>query len=498
MNEVLHLTYESSISNIHELNSSFDSGVLRICYTGANRNKTYFSKNTLEKSIPTLFNCPVVCNYKREDGSIGGHDMEVITDYDGELRLINLTQPVGVIPESANVYFEVVEEEDGTKNEYLCSEVILWKRQEAYKLIKENGITAESMEINVKDGARVDNVYVVNDFEFTAFALLGDCEPCFESASLQTYSSLGQEFKDQFAAMMDEFKDTFNLAATSEEVDNTDFNHSKKGGCTELEYRNLETSLEEEVVIDDINSNDPGEGVNEPTEEQFALDSNLNQGIHTAFGAVTVSTEWGEMPRYCICDYDTDEHKIYAWDSVDWLLYGFDYTMDGDNVVVDFDSKKRMKYVIAEFDEGEAQDSPFAFAYEDVKKNLEEKIAEVTASESKCQEFSNKVDELTTEVEALRQFKNDVEAESEMAQKNELFTAFVDLNDNDEFKALVEKANEYDIETLEEKCYAIRGKNVKMNFSVKDTKPTKLPIIPDKEDTHADPYGGVVEKYRRK
>ena len=49
--------------------------------------------------------------------------------------------------------------------------------------------------------------------------------------------------------------------------------------------------------------------------------------------------------------------EVYCWDRNDWLLYGFGYKLNGDSVVIDFESKKRKKYTIVDFDEGE-QPSP--------------------------------------------------------------------------------------------------------------------------------------------
>ena len=152
MDKVLNMTFASSLTNLCEVNSSFDTGVLRICYTGENRNKSFFSKETIVKSIPTIYNCPIVCNYDRETDTLGGHDIELVCDGNGALKLINATTPVGVIPESAKVWFDDYEEDDGTIHEYLYAEVLLWKRQEAYQKIKKDGITAHSMEIKVKDG----------------------------------------------------------------------------------------------------------------------------------------------------------------------------------------------------------------------------------------------------------------------------------------------------------------------------------------------------------
>lgn len=503
--DVLRLEYDSAISDLEPVNSSFDKGVLRICYTGANRNKTYFSKSVLERSIPTLYNCPIVAHYYREDGSIGGHDVEVITDYDNKLRLVNLTQPVGVIPESAKVYFENVEEENGMIHEYLCAEVLLWKRQEAYKAIKENGVTAESMEITVKDGERIDDVYVVNDFEFTAFALLGDCEPCFEGASLQmSFADFSQEFKSEFSEMMREFKE-FNLATASdsEEVDDK---NSEKGGCENLEDKNLETFENTEEVVDkaieEYKDEETAEAVDEVEEqanEEFALNSNLRESIYAAFAGKVVSTEWGEMEQYCIVDYDIEASMVYAWDTVDWLLYGFSYTMDGDVAVVDFDSKKRMKYVIVEFDEGDTQDSPFAFAYDQMAEFVKKSNEHTSEMESKYNDASEKIEAMSTELNDLRLFKSSVEAASDQAKRDELFAQFADLNDVEEFMALVADSSDYEFDALEEKCYAIRGRNMKLNFSNKDTRTPRLPInVGEKDPEEELPYNGVVEKYRHK
>lgn len=140
-----------------------------------------------ERCANTAYNKPVVAHYIREEDEIGGHDAEIIK-CNNRMRLVNITHPVGVVPESARVFWDWVTEDDGSEREYLCAEVLLWKRQEAYSKIRENGITAESMEINIKSGHHDGGVYVIDDFEFLAFCLLGNCEPCFESASLTLFS----------------------------------------------------------------------------------------------------------------------------------------------------------------------------------------------------------------------------------------------------------------------------------------------------------------------
>ena len=66
MGKVVSMTYASSLTNLCEVNSSFDTGILRICYTGENRNGSSISKRAIERSLPTIYNCPIVCHYDRE------------------------------------------------------------------------------------------------------------------------------------------------------------------------------------------------------------------------------------------------------------------------------------------------------------------------------------------------------------------------------------------------------------------------------------------------
>ena len=130
----MRIEFSSAINGWAERNSSFDSGILRVAYAGKNRNNSFISKETFERCLPSIYNCPIVCRYDRETDEIGSHDMELVESDDGGMRIVNITQPVGVVPESANYWWETIEDDSGP-HEYLCVEVLIWKRQEAYKKI---------------------------------------------------------------------------------------------------------------------------------------------------------------------------------------------------------------------------------------------------------------------------------------------------------------------------------------------------------------------------
>ena len=510
-NEVLSLTYASSLTNLCEVNSSFDSGVLRIAYIGQNRNGSSISKQTFEKCIKTIFNCPIVCNYDRDTDTLGGHDMELIHDDDGSLRLVHITQPVGVVPQDSNIYWEIIKEDDGSEHEYLCAEVLLWKRQEAYRKIKDDGITAQSMEITVKDGETINGVYHVYDFEFTAFALIG-VEPCFESASLVFAK---QDFKRQLSEMMLELKESITMVNTSKEDDNK---HTKKysmeGGEKVLDKNELIAKYGINVdaldfSIDDFTLEELEEkfksmkdvgtpGISNP--DKFALTSNVVEEIHRVLGAETVQSEWGEYSRYCFVDCDFEAMEVYCWDTNDWLLYGFPYKTNGDSIEIDFECKKRKKYVIADFDEGE-QDSPFAPVFEQMEQKLHDNAEHVVEIEEKYQAASDTITNMENELNELRQFKTDteqaiIEGEHETAM-GEVFAQFTDLTGVEAFENFKSECEadvmKYEIDVIEEKCFAIRGRQgATMKFSATNKAP-KLKVA--KENKIDEPYGGLFEKY---
>ena len=504
-NEVLNLTYASSLTDLCEVNSSFDSGILRIAYAGQNRNNTAISKSAFEKCLDTIYNCPVVCNYDRETETLGGHDMELVHDNTGNYRLVNITQPIGVIPESSKIFWETVEEDDGTKREYLCAEALIWKRQEAYKKIKEDGITAQSMELTVKNGKTIDGIYHIENFEFTAFALIG-CEPCFESASL---SFSKKDFKQQLSEMMLELKESFSKVTTSVEDDNkSNKQHSMEGGekvldkneliakygidvealdfsIDELSYEELEEKFK---AMQEAKPENVSDTVKPEVQDNFALTSNVVEEIHRVLSSVKMEREWGECTRYCFVDCDLETMEVYCWDASDWLLYGFSYKHNGDNIEIDFESKKRKKFVIADFDEGE-QSSAIAHIFELMESKLQEG-AEIAA---KYQTASDTIATMEKELGELRQYKSDAEDAIARGERDEVFAQFEDLVGVEAFEDLKKNCMNYELEAIEEKCYAIRGRQgTTVKFSMEPKVP-KLPI--EKEHKENLPYGGLHEKY---
>lgn len=530
----------ASFFNIREVNSSFAVGSLKAMYVGANKNKSDLEKDIVEAALPTLYNVPIVCNYKFEENVIGGHDVTVARNNDGELRVRVLTEPCGVVPDHAQFHFEFDTDEDGVEHEYLIIDgVILWKRQDVYRHIVNDleGHVKHSMEITIKDGEydRDSGLFVVRSFEFTALCLLEEYNPCFKGSELEVYSA--RSFKEQMEQMMTELKDTFSMVTSSAEDDDThSLNHSKEGGMTlpeklalmeqygftadsidfsveELSFDELKEKLEamkaeadfdadedaaEEPAAADAEADskdaEDGKGDGDPKDElipipdlpggseehddgdddetkrrqqDYALSGQIAEALADAISVETVTMPWGEDSRYWYWDHDQELNEVYCTDCTDWLLYGFSYSMNGDAVMVDFDSKKRMKLVVAPYEDG------FADRYSAMLSTFAEKY--------------------TGEIALLSEFKQGVETAALNEQREEVLSRFMDLTGIEAFDEIREHVGEYAVDALEEKCYAIRGKYGTTAKFALDQKQPKLPI--NKTEQGKEPYGGLFVKY---
>lgn len=501
MTKTLSLTFSSSLSDLTSKNSSFDQGILRVAYTNANRNGSYISKDTYERCISSIYNCPIVCNYDRETDSIGAHDIDLVQDDDGSIRMVNATTPLGVVPESAHYYWQNVTEDDGSEHEYLCVEVLLWKRQEAYKKVKEDGIVAESMEITVKNGWMENGIYVIDSFEFTAFCLLGDAEPCFESASLEVFSR--EAFREQYHQMMTELKNENSLRQLPD--NGAEINYSNTKGVNDPLNEKLEmiskfglTAEQLNFSIDELSLDELEAKLNECKENYSLLASQLREQLWQALNAVRVETTWGEMNRYCYCDHSTEPTEVYCWDvEDDWNLYGFPYSLNGDTVVIDFEQKTRKKYAIVDFVEGEAPQQVgemFNKLTEAFSQKVSQLESELSSAKADAEQKSAEFERVNTEAEELRKFKQERLDADRAAELDAVFSIFEDLSGTEAFEELRNNCSEMTVEEVEGKCYELRGRNANTGaakFSL--DKAPKLKVT--KRNTENEPYGGVFEKY---
>lgn len=240
-----------------------------------------------------------------------------------------------------------------------------------------------------------------------------------------------------------------------------------------------------------------GEEQAEQPQETFELAGNFSRTLAEALESEKVDTGFGEMPKYWYVDYDPDLAEVYCHDMTDgWKLYGFSYTMNGDNVVIDFESKKRMKFAIVAFDEGE-QEMPFASAFNMTVETYAAKNADWTQRYQAASEKIANLENDLQELDELRSFKVTTEKAQQKDAADKLFSSFEDLAGIEAYEALKNEYDKFSLEQLEEKCYAIRGRNgTHATFSLEQKAP-KLPVNETKLDEN-EPYGGAVLRYSSK
>ena len=540
MSKIMNLYFDAVdavITDVKEVNSSFATASLKVMYTGSNRNTSNIERKVVEDALPTLYNVPIVANWDPMARTIGGHDMTVFKDADGNLRIRNETVPLGVITDHTNFSFVKEKDENGVEHEYLKADgVVLWKRQDVYEYIVNdlNGRIAHSMEIDVTSGGKNEETgyYDVTSFEFTALCLLGEGHtPCFEGSELQVYSN--QSIKSEIATMMSELKECYSLIAPADNaVDNTtkttmeggERMHDEKLKLME-EYGLSEDSLDFEIdslTVDELRAKfeemkatteadastedsaaEPETEAEPATDgkpaENYDLNSNVRDALREALCAEVIHRDWGDMARYFMVDYDAEKSEVYVDSCEDWGLYGFKFNMDGDKAVIDWESKTRKKYQIVDFDEGGMATMTTAGAvFSAMAPVIESATNEKNDASEKFNEMSTKYAEFEAELNSLREFKAQAESAERTEKANAVFAQFSDLSGNETFEALrsavEEDSAKYDAETLEEKCFAIRGRiGTAANFSLEKSAP-KIKVEKDNDDAPM-PYGGIVEKY---
>lgn len=258
------------------LNSQLSLCKCYVMSVGANRNKSYFSKETIEKSKYSINYIPVVAYvYIGDDGEyhIGGHDFEYEETENGDLVLKSKCYPVGTTIQDT-AHFEMIIE-NGKPVEYLVVDIVLWtgRYPELLKAIySKDEWFNQSMEINptdyictpdYKSGINVkiseteplDNLLGYTNvltFEFTALCLLGksddedyDVPPCFPNSKVVPYFSLNCD--DKFKELMIEFKS---------QLDKFNLDEKKDGEKMPVEDKNID-----ETVVDNATTE-----IEQPTE----------------------------------------------------------------------------------------------------------------------------------------------------------------------------------------------------------------------------------------
>jgi len=518
---------QASLVTTYEVDESFDNEKyikmrLRVCHDGVNPNNSKFTISDIDKARNSLKNIPILAHVINEGDELdfGGHDMALEEDKmnEGEYRIVYKEIPIGIVPESNNYTIEKYNDKN-----YVYVDCWIFRGYSNYAedIIERDKDIKLSMEILV-DAYYYDDrdkTYQITDFRYKGITLLGKKHGTGMEHAMGTIKSFSTEDIDFMSREVEELIAKLNKGHDSEnkvDIYEAQKNVIKEGVDLDEKMKLLEDynlSVERlDFSIDDLDLEElkvkleefksKAENKDKSAEEDFALTGQLIEELVNNLASIeTIESEWGQISRYIFVECDIDKQEVYFWDRNDWKLYGASFMRSGDAVKIDMETKQRMKFAIVPF-EGEI-DSDFSLrsVFDDILEKatslLEEKF---NALQSEFETYKSQHITPESEVEELRQFKQNKLSEEYEAAVEAIFSIYEEeLANNEEFIALKSNYSEMSTEDIEKECDAILGRQVRkqsQTFSKKTNKNIVAPKLPvHTPDRDVQVYGGIFSVY---
>lgn len=470
----------------------------RVCHDGESPNKTYFTKETMEKANKaSLEYIPILAHvYMDENGKpvLGSHDAHIEEDRlnEGETRVIYDEQPIGVVPSLADNNC-IIEEYNGLN--YTFVDAYIWRDYSNYaeQLIEDAENTKMSMEIDFQDDAlsydAANERYNIAAYRYRGITLLNESLGTGMKDALVTTTnfSINDDIKSKMIVLMEE------LQKCLREYDQE---NSEKGGNMNMDNNDeiVETTVEETVVetmeeVTEVSEETPVEET--PVEETFVEETITTE--ETPVEAAPIVEEFSENePEPLVCTFRISH------DDTRYALQNLLNSLCGENQFLYIESVYDGYFYYADYFTGDA----FKQAYK-VRKDV---VSLSGDPERVYREFVTQAEK--DELESMRknyvelvQFKADTEAAQLQAQKDAIFAKeeFANIVETKSFKNLVENSKNYTVEECEQKARDILEdfNSFAMNFSAQDEtkKPKTLGLNfnakPSKKKTA---YGGLFDK----
>ena len=517
-----------------------------VMHTGANLNKTSFTKDAINKAVPTIRNTPilgyVVDELDEEDKDFKGHEHELrITDKD--VKYVYAGQAYGVIPESCNPRWIVKDDGTGIEREYLRVDGLIWtKFSDPVDIFTRDGTKNHSVELtDMACGPADKNGNVpVGSFKFDGCCILSTTDPSIKPAMTGSCVTANFSVEDITAQIRDRLYE-YQAIQQNYTAQNDNPSDEEKGDTTPMNENEKNPAMTENAVAEGAVENPeietpaventatkteseaapaenaaPEEGVENATTEvpaentapaeegepaassEFTLTTEqlLNE-ISGALGAYKIQSSWDPenmVPRYWMNDVQGDE--VIVIDCTTYNLMGIPYSMNGDNVVLDVENAKRKKVTFEDWDEGEVLPGMSA-AFTEITNTVAEMNAKISDLTKEFTEASETIAEMKPKLEAYEKAEADAKAAEMEAKRNALFATFDEkLGADAEYIALKEN-KELSYSDLETKCYALVGRK-SAEFSYVPNKNNKGTVrlgVGGTQNGSDVAYGGLIEHY---
>lgn len=523
MNEIIKIDFTSKIVPVKPINDQLTLCKCFVMAVGKNGNQTIISKDAVDDALPSLFNIPVVGHlYVDKDGTVrmGGHDVAIEQDDNGDYHFTSITIPYGTVPAQENAHYEEVEE-NGTKQTYLVADIILWTGRYPELLdakYNEDIFFAQSMEILPSETKKTKEGLDIKKFQFSALCLLGKSDdktknvtPCFKSARVEpyvftegkTWTELFGEFKEQLTksySAVDVVKggkmDTETIKRVLLEfglAEDTVLSFEVAEGMTEDELR----EKIKEVYSQD-NSNTDGESSEGEGEQSPAEDATQGEGETPA---ATTEQTFSENTEGEAQEDDADSQEPEGE-----LKFSVDLTYEEKRAALgkaldrleEHNAKTYSWYCLIDFDDtyvyacyhfagfGGLNEMgtvriPYTLAENEAILDMErkEKVRQVWLTKAD----EDKLEADRAQFAELAQYKADRIEDDKKKAYAAVIAEFQDLGEIEEYKTVVKDAMTFaSVDALTKELYAIRGKYA-------TSKPTKKPL-----DTIHFPIGFSTKK----
>jgi hypothetical protein len=526
------LHFQSTIVETEKINPLFTKVKIHVAYDGENRNGSFISRETFDKAADTAKFCPIIGEWSESIEDFQGHGGKLEIK-DNSIEFVQTTMPYGCISNEEPTW-ETVEDENGNSRDYFTLQGYIWSsRYPELESIIENQ-KSHSMEIEIIDGnyQTIDGqkLYAIKDMVFSGFCILGDeVEPCFENSTISTYSLDKDKFKQDFKQMMNELKfsleQTENLESVQEggkKMEELQLLLDKYSltleDLTSKEINHEEFSLEDlEVKIQEVFTKE------EPVVEFTLTSEQLEDELKRELAEIeTIQDQYWEdysYPRFSFVDYMPEQNIVVAYDCKEYTLVGMSYSLTNENVEVDSASTVRYKVEFVPMNLAGDPDEDMGMMslthpsqvehkvtlkekelnkqFQVEKESAQETLDKAYAEFAKLQENYSTLESVKNELE---QFKlSHVQQERENAE-NALFTNFINgfgLTEDD-ISPIKEKKDNYSIEELEEKLFALAGRK-KLSFSkTPEAKPIRYNLPVDNKQVSDKEWADLVEQHKNK
>lgn len=510
-----------------------------VMHTGANLNKTSFTKDAINKAVPTICNTPilgyVVDELDEEDKDFKGHEHELrITDKD--VKYVYAGQAYGVIPESCNPRWIVKDDGTGIEREYLRVDGLIWtKFSDPVDIFTRDGTKNHSVELtDMACGPADKNGNVpVGSFKFDGCCILSTTDPSIKPAMTGSCVTANFSVEDitaqirdrlyEYQAIQQNYTAQNDNPSDEEKGDTTPMNENEKNPAMienavaegAVENSEIETPAAENTATETESEAAPAEndaseeGAENATTEvpaentapaeegesaassEFTLTANqLRDEVYNALLKVQVPSRWDNecmIPKYWLTDIQGSE--VIVTDSGTYQLMGIPYSMNGDNVVLEYENIKRKKVIYEDWDNGDVMPGLITMF-----STLTDKLVELSDSFTKA---ADEVSEIKPKLEAYEKAEADAKAAEMEAKRNALFATFDEkLGADAEYIALKEN-KEISYSDLETKCYALVGRK-SAEFSYVPNKNNKGTVrfgVGGTQNGSDVAYGGLIEHY---